>query len=226
MLLSSQSSLNKYVIAPHKPHRIGIAIGPQTWFGDHFGANVSSSGTVLNNRLSGAFGYGMAITSARNFTVEGNTLFGNTSFIGSRGPNCSASDPTPASSSFIVEWVNVTTTTLQTEFQSVQDAKGLTCVQPPNGGDYWPYGGNPSAGSSNISSAVPTSTSSSASPSSGSHSSTSRKVGFAIGIIVTVVATIVVIIIVRKWALRRELKRELMDSVSKARTQSDYVKSA
>ena len=44
-------------------HRIGVAIGPQTWFGDHFGANVSSSGSILNNRLTGAFGYGIAITS-------------------------------------------------------------------------------------------------------------------------------------------------------------------
>jgi len=207
--------------------KIGIAIGPQTWFGDHFGANVSSSGTVLNNRLSGAFGYGMAITSARNFTVQGNVLFGNTSFIGSRGPNCSASDPTPSSSSFIVEWVNVTTTALQTNFQSVQDAKGLTCVQPPNGGDYWPYGGNPSTGNYTVSSSVPTpAPSSSSSPSSGSHSSTGRKAGLAIGIIIAIVATIVAIIVVRKWAAQRELNRELMDSVSKARTHSGYTKSA
>ena len=198
MLLSSQSSLNKHVISFYKFYRIGIGIGPQTWFGDHFGANVSSSGTVLNNRLSGAFGYGIAISSARNCTVEGNMLFGNTSFIGSRGPNRSASDPTPSSSSFIIEWVNVTTTALQTEFQSVQDAKGLTCVQPPNGGDYWLYGGNPSTAG--------------------------RKAGLAIGITIVVVATIVTIIVVRrKWALQRA---ELRDSVSGARGYSGYMKLA
>src|SRR5580698_970799 len=126
-------------------HRIGLAVGPQTWFVDQFGANVSSSGTVLNNRLSGAFGYGIAITSAHNFTVQGNILFGNTSFIGSRGPNCTASDPTPPSAAFIVGPANVTTSNLQSQFQSVQDAKGLTCVIPPPGGDYWPYGGNPTS---------------------------------------------------------------------------------
>ncbi|KAH9169775.1 hypothetical protein EDB89DRAFT_1854130 [Lactarius sanguifluus] len=124
--------------------KIGIAIGPQTWFGDYFGSNVSSSGTVLGNRFTGAFGYGIAITSARNFTVQDNVLLGNTSFIGSRGPNCSTSDTTPASAPFIVELANVTSTTLQPDFKSVQDAKGLTCIQPPDGGDYSPYGGNPS----------------------------------------------------------------------------------
>ncbi|KAI9432391.1 hypothetical protein H4582DRAFT_2113168 [Lactarius indigo] len=126
--------------------KVGIAIGPQTWFGDYFGANVSSSGTVLSNGFTGAFGYGIAITSARNFTVQDNVPSGNTSFIGTRGPNCSASDPTPASAPFIVDLENVTSTTLQPDFRSVQDAKGLTCIQPPEGGDYWPYGGNPSHG--------------------------------------------------------------------------------
>jgi len=180
--------------------KIGIAIGPQTWFNDQFGANLSSSGTVLNNKLSGAFGYGIAITSANNFTVQGNILVGNTSFIGSRGPNCSASDPTPPSAAFIVGSVNVTRSNLQSQFQSVQDAKGLTCVLPPDGGNYWPYGGNPLS---------PTSTSSTATstPSQGSTKSTSAgaKAGLAIGITVAVVAVIVGIILVRRWALRRQL---------------------
>jgi parallel beta-helix repeat protein len=184
-------------------HRIGIAIGPQTWFVDQFGANVSSSGTVLNNRLSGAFGYGIGMTSAHNFTVQGNILVGNTSFIGSRGPNCTASDPTPPSAAFIVGSANVTTSNLQSQFQSVQDAKGLTCVLPPAGGDYWPYGGNPTSTS--------TSTSSTATSTSGKgsakHSSAGAKAGLAIGIIVAVVATIVGIISVRRWALRRQVMK-------------------
>jgi hypothetical protein len=42
---------------------------------------------------------------------------------------------------------DVTTRTLQFQFQSMQYAKGLTltCVLPPAGGDYWPYGGNPTS---------------------------------------------------------------------------------
>ena len=192
--------------------RIGLAIGPQTWFVDQFGANVSSSGTVLNNGLSGAFGYGIAVTSAHNFTVQGNTLVGNTSFIGARGPNCSASDPTPPSAAFIVGSVNVTTSNLQSQFQSVPDAKGLTCVQPPPGGDYWPYGGNPSSTSPT---ATPTS-----SQSSSKHSSAGAKAGLAIGIIIAVVAIIVGIILVRRWALNRQL----MKSVSKGGVYPHSVK--
>jgi parallel beta-helix repeat protein len=195
-------------------HRIGIAIGPETWFVDQFGANVSSSGTVLNNRLSGAFGYGIGITSAHNFTVQGNILVGNTSFIGSRGPNCSASDPTPPSAAFIVGSANVTTSNLQSEFQSVQDAKGLTCVRPPAGGDYWPYGGNPTSTS--------TSSTATSTPGQGSakHSSAGAKAGLAIGIIVAVVAIIVGMILVRRWAL----KRQLVKSVSRGGVHRHSVK--
>jgi len=198
------SSFDKRVITSHRFHRIGIAIGPQTWFVDTFGANVSSSGTVLNNNLSGAFGYGIAITSAHNFTVQGNTLVGNTSFIGSRGPNCSASDPTPSSAAFIVGSVNVTTSNLQSQFQSVQDSKGLTCVLPPDGGDYWPYGGNPASPTSPSSTATST-------PGQGSakHTSAGAKAGLAIGIIVAVVAVIVGIILVRRWALKRQLMKSI-----------------
>ena len=203
-LLSSLSSLNKRVTSSHSLYRIGIAIGPQTWFGNHYGANVSSSGNVLNNWLTGAFGYGIAITSAQNFTVQGNALFGNTSFIGSRGPNCSASDPTPASAAFIVEWANVTTTSLQSDFQSVQDADGLTCVQPPDGGDYWPYGGNPTSGNFTPPTSVASPTSAG---SSGAFSSAGPKAALAIGIIIAVVTLILVLIFVRRRALNRGLVR-------------------
>lgn len=58
--------------------RIGIAIGPRTWFGNKYGNNVSVGATIRNNQLTGAFGYGIAMSSAKNFTVEGNTLVGNT----------------------------------------------------------------------------------------------------------------------------------------------------
>ena len=192
------SSFNVRVITSHRLHRIGIAIGPQTWFVSEFGANVSFSGTVLNNSLTGAFGYGIAVTSARNFTVQGNTLIGNTSFIGARGPNCTASDPTPTSAAFIVELANVTATSLQSGFQSVQNAEGITCVLPPDGGNYWPYGGNP------LSSPTATSTSS---QDSSKHRSSGAKAGLAIGVIAAVVVVIVGIFLVRRWALKRELTK-------------------
>ncbi|KAI0068544.1 hypothetical protein BV25DRAFT_1792614 [Artomyces pyxidatus] len=178
--------------------KIGIAIGPETWFNSFFGANVSFSGTVLNNQLTGAFGYGMAISSARNFTVEGNTLLGNTSFIGSRGPNCSATDPTPVSAPFVIDNSNVTDTTTQSDFQPIPDGQGLTCVVPPDGGDYWPYGGNPASSNS---SAPPVPVPEPAQSSSGL--SGGAKAGIAVGVILGVLAIAIATYFIRKWALAR-----------------------
>ncbi|KAI0032935.1 hypothetical protein K488DRAFT_78182 [Vararia minispora EC-137] len=124
--------------------KIGMAIGPRTWFGDFFGKNVSSSGTVVNNSLSGAFGYGVAVTSAFNFTVEDNVLLGNTSFIGSRGPNCTENPLFPSTAPFVYAPTNVTSSTLQRDFTQISDGDVLTCVVPPTEGNFWPYGGNPS----------------------------------------------------------------------------------
>lgn len=201
--------------------RIGFAIGPRTWFVDTFGANVSSSGTVLNNTLTGAFGYGIAMSSAFNFTVQNNVLFQNTSFIGSRGPNCSANDPTPPSAAFIVAMKNVTSSSIQSDFQSVSDADGLTCVLPPDGGDYWPYGGNPAQGNFTppISSSPSAPTSSQSAKGSG-HSSTGAKVGLAIGIIVGVIALVAAIYFIR----RRAVNRQLMNSVARSRDHAGFVK--
>jgi len=203
--------------------KIGIAIGPRTWFGNTYGANVSSSGTVLNNTLTGAFGYGIAMSSAFNFTVQNNFLFENTSFIGSRGPNCSASDATPPSAAFIVAMTNVTSSSIQSKFQSVSDADGLTCVLPPDGGDYWPYGGNPAQGSFTppISSSAPsTPTSSSSAQGSGGHISAGAKVALAIGILVGVIAIIAAIFYIR----RRAVNRQLMNSVARSRDRTGFVK--
>lgn len=168
------------------------------------------------------------MTSAVNFTVENNVLLGNTSFIGSRGPNCSADDPTPTSAAFIVSQANVTSSTLQSDFQSVQDAKGLTCVQPPDGGDYWPYGGNPSPGnftpplplSSSASTSAPGPSSSAQAKSPGRHSSAGTKAGLAIGIVLAVIAIIAAAIFVRK----RAVNRQLLNSVSRARGNAGFVK--
>ena len=87
----------------------------------------------------------MAISSAVNFTVQGNTLVGNTSFIGSRGPNCSTADTTPSPAAFVEDQNTVQSSTIQGDFQTIPDGNSLTCITPPPGGDYWPYGGNPSS---------------------------------------------------------------------------------
>ncbi|KAI0331299.1 hypothetical protein GY45DRAFT_1322582 [Cubamyces sp. BRFM 1775] len=185
--------------------KIGIAIGPRTWFGDRYYNNVSQSGTVLDNQLTGAFGYGVAISSASNFTVQGNILVGNTSFIGSTGPNCSTTDITPQPAPFVEDQSTVQASNIQSGFQLIPDGNSLTCIIPPNGGDYWPFGGNPSASQSS-----PTSSGSPASTSSGGSSALSHgglsgggKAGIAIGVILGVAAIAAATYFIRNWAVRR-----------------------
>ncbi|KIJ69782.1 hypothetical protein HYDPIDRAFT_178229 [Hydnomerulius pinastri MD-312] len=180
--------------------KIGIAIGPRTWFGNQYGNNVSTGGTVLNNQLTGAFSYAMAMTSAKNFTVENNSLTGNTSFIGARGPNCTANDPTPSPTAFVIDLSNVQQSTTQSDFTPVSDGDSLTCVLPPNGGDYWPFGGNPDSSSSPVSPPE-------ASPSTTKHSSTGTTIGIVFGAVGAVLLIAVAAWFIRKWALRRSETR-------------------
>ncbi|KAI0080875.1 hypothetical protein K474DRAFT_1682362 [Panus rudis PR-1116 ss-1] len=181
--------------------KIGIAIGPRTWFGPRYGENVSVSGTVINNQLTGAFGYGIAMSSAKNFTVENNVLTGNTSFIGARGPNCSQIDTTPTPAPFVVDWNLTTSSTTQTDFQNITDGDGLTCILPPDGGDYWPFGGNPG---------LPTGGGSSQSDNNGSSGSLSggAKAGIAIAVILGVAALGAGAWFIRKWALKRNAAKD------------------
>ncbi|KAI0660712.1 pectin lyase fold/virulence factor [Cubamyces menziesii] len=184
--------------------KIGIAIGPRTWFGDRYFNNVSQSGTVLDNHLTGAFGYGVAISSASNFTVQGNILVGNTSFIGSTGPNCSTTDITPQPAPFVEDQSTVQSSNIQSGFQLIPDGNSLTCIIPPSGGDYWPFGGNPSATqSSPTSSGSPASTSSGSSALSHGGLSGGGKAGIAIGVILGVAAIAAATYFIRNWAVQR-----------------------
>lgn len=180
--------------------KIGIAIGPRTWFGDRYGNNVSKNGIVLDNRLTGALSYGIAITSASNFTVQNNVMFGNTSFIGARGPNCSTSDIVPTPAAFIMDTNTTSNLAIQSDFQTIPDGNSLTCVLPPNGGDYWPFGLNPSNTSTTATSAGPTSTPGKGSPPSKSHNSAAA---VAVGVIAGIIACAIVSYFIRKWAIKR-----------------------
>ncbi|KAF8914331.1 hypothetical protein CPB84DRAFT_1758992 [Gymnopilus junonius] len=182
--------------------KIGIAVGPRTWFGDKFGNNVSRNGNIHNNRLTGAFSYGMAISSATNFTVQGNIMFGNTAFIGARGPNCSTTDVVPSPGPFIVDLNTTKSSSLQSSFVPIDDGNSLTCVLPPNGGDFWPEGLNPS-----------NTTASGASGTSGSGSSNHGKsAGVAVGVIVGVIVCGVAAWFVRKYVVSRREATRLFNS--------------
>jgi parallel beta-helix repeat protein len=168
--------------------KIGIAIGPRTWFGNEFKNNVSRNGIVLNNRLSGAFSYGIAISSATNFTVQGNSFFGNSSFIGARGPNCSESDTVPNPGPFITEANTTSSSSLSSNFVNISDGDSLTCVLPPNGGDFWPFGLNPSNSTDS-----PT-----------KNDGARRSGGIVAGVIVGLLLCALATWLIRRWALRRK----------------------
>lgn len=150
------------------------------------------------------------MSSAKSFTVENNVLIGNASFIGARGPNCTANDPTPPPSAFVIDLNTTTQSTTQLDFVSVSDGDSLTCVMPPAGGDYWPFGGQP----------TPPESSPSATPAPSSHSNTGATVGIIFGAIAAVLMIAVIAWYVRKWAIKRALARKIMNAT---RQHSGYV---
>ncbi|TFY78716.1 hypothetical protein EWM64_g5296 [Hericium alpestre] len=185
--------------------KIGIAVGPRTWFGDRYGDNVSFSGTIRNNQFTGALGYGIAVTSARNFTIQGNTLTGNTSFLGARGPNCTDDEVVPNPAPWIVDAANTTQMDLQSDFQTITDnaGLGLTCILPPDGGDFWPYGGNPAQGNMTPPVPVPEPVASPSGGGGGGGLSGGAIAGIVLGVVFGVVALAIATWFIRRWALRR-----------------------
>ncbi|KAK2465981.1 hypothetical protein APHAL10511_001622 [Amanita phalloides] len=175
--------------------KIGIAVGPRVWFGKHFGTNVSRSGTVINNRFSGAFSFAMAVTSAQNFTIRGNSLIGNTSFIGDRGPNCSHSHVVPNPSAFVLDTNLTQELNLQSNFQKIPDGDSLTCIVPPPGGDFWPFLGD-LEGSRNRG------------------LSRTTAVAIAFGLIGGVIVIAIISWYIRRWAQRRAVQRQKAESVN------------
>lgn len=122
--------------------KIGIAIGPRIWFGETFGRNVSHGAQVYNNKFTGAFGYAIVMSAVQNFNVHNNALFGETSFIGSPGPNCSESYTFPSPQPFVASQTSVAECKLQSDFEIVPDIAALTCIVP-DAGPYWPFGSVP-----------------------------------------------------------------------------------
>lgn len=79
----------------------------------------------------------MALSTATGFTIKGNTLFGNTSFIGKIGPNCSSLDIVPAEAPFVLDPTNTGGLVISDPYTEIPDGSALTCVQPPPGGSLW-----------------------------------------------------------------------------------------
>lgn len=157
--------------------KIGIAIGPQVWFDNQYGNNQSMGGTVQNNVLSGAFAFGMGVSSAKNFVIQNNAFNGNVSFTGSYGPNCSQAEMTPNPPvPLLVDSSSTSNMTMSVPQSSAAGqgafaegtAYGLTCFLPLGTDQIaWPYGGG------QVDSVSPTTTGSASASSTSAASATS-----------------------------------------------------
>lgn len=163
----------------------------------------------MSNHLSGAFGYAIAITSARNFTVQNNNLFGNTTFIGSRGPNCTNYDNTPTPQPFVLDRNNTDGLSVQSEFVGISDGDSLTCILPPPDGDYWPYREDTPSGNNTSPGGGSTPGGSGGGDGSGSGGNSSglssgSKAGIAVGVILGVALIAIATYLIRKAALKKQ----------------------
>jgi len=170
--------------------KIGIATGPRVWAGSTAGDVKNFGGVIRNNHLSGALGYGIAVSGVKNFEVIGNVLTTSATFVGTTTGNCSTATPQPAP--FVYQASTVESCTLQSNFVDVANADGLTCIQPPSTGNFWPYANSTD---SDIVVADTGSTSDS--------SSSSASVGVAIGVIAAVLVAGVTAWFIRRRVLRR-----------------------
>jgi hypothetical protein len=148
----------------------------------------------------------MAVTSARNFTIQNNVLFGNTSFIGSRGPNCTTFDTTPTPQPFVVDYNNTDALNLQSDFVQIPDGDSLTCILPPDGGDYWPFGGNPTTNNNTTTGDGNPTPTNPASSGTNNGLSGGAKAGIAIGVVLGVTLIAIAAYFIRKAALKRQLQ--------------------
>lgn len=123
------------------------------------------------------------MSGVKNFTVDGNSLEGATTFVDSAGPNCTDKNNTPSPAPFVYSSTYVESSTLQSQFQNISDGDTLTCIEPPSSsGDYWPYGGNPSSGADSFTPPVSVPEPNAEDSSSGS-SSAGRTAGIIIGVL-------------------------------------------
>jgi len=203
--------------------KIGIAIGPRTWFGDRYGDSRVDGGTVTGNTFSGAFSYAMAITSANNFTVLDNSMYGPTAFLGARGPNCSDADHVPTPQAWIVDWATVGTDMnaesgrVQPEFVGISDGDALTCVLPPNGGDFWPFG-------SDAGPQTPLDGTGIADADRGGGGSNKASVaGAAVGAIVGFAVLCVAVFYGRRWYLRKAEEKQCYDASRRGLEMNAYT---
>ncbi|CAE6461488.1 unnamed protein product [Rhizoctonia solani] len=166
--------------------KMGLAVGNRVWFGDKFGRNRNFGGIVRNNKLTGAFGWGVAVSGTRDFVVENNEIVGNATFIGFRGVNCTIYEALPSPEPFLYDSNGTDSTVIPSNYPDVRLDGALLCITSPDGGDYWPRGGSPYGNPDKDEAGAE---GEGASASSGS--SKSRKLGLGLGITFGILAALV-----------------------------------
>ncbi|CAE6461483.1 unnamed protein product [Rhizoctonia solani] len=128
--------------------KIGLAVGLRVWFGTKWGDATAFGASVIGNKISGAFGFGMAVSGVNNFTILNNSIAGNTSFIGAKGPNCTTDDIVPPAVDFVVDPNTFVSSKIGGTVFKAHGITALLCVTPPRGGgNVWPLGTWPSSSS-------------------------------------------------------------------------------
>ncbi|CAE6487319.1 unnamed protein product [Rhizoctonia solani] len=126
--------------------KIGIAVGLRVWFGTKWGDATAFGASVIENKISGAFGFGMAVSGVSNFNIMNNMITGNSSFIGAKGPNCTTSDIVPPAVDFVVDPNTFVSSKIGGTVFKAHGITALLCVTPPRGGgNVWPLGTWPSS---------------------------------------------------------------------------------
>jgi len=117
---------------------------------NRYGTNSSSGpATIVNNVFSGAMVFAITIAGARNFALQNNSIWGNTSFAGSLDVNCTTGGETPhGPTAYLIDQTsNSTNITIDNigDYQTAQngsEAGGLTCFRVTDmpALDEYPYG--------------------------------------------------------------------------------------
>ncbi|CAE6485510.1 unnamed protein product [Rhizoctonia solani] len=128
--------------------KIGLAVGLRVWFGTKWGNATAFGASVIENKISGAFGFGMAVSGVSNFNILNNTIAGNASFIGAKGPNCTTDDVVPPAVDFVVDPNTFVSSKIGGTVFKAHGITALLCVTPPRGGgNVWPLGTWPNSSS-------------------------------------------------------------------------------
>ena len=103
----------------------------------------------------------------------------------------------------MVDWNNTDSLSLQSDFVQISDGDALTCILPPDGGDYWPFRDDGPSNNNTSSSGGGGSTPNGSNDGGGGLSG-GTKAGIAVGVVLGVALIAVATYFIRKAALRKQ----------------------